>query len=60
MLKTVFSSCPLATVTTIQPELGKIMYADYKQVGMKLHSVKVIWSDYLRCLTEFQKENENM
>lgn len=38
MLKPVlFSSCPLATVTTIQPELGKIMYADYKQVGMKLH-----------------------
>lgn len=40
MLKPVlFSSCPLATVTTIQPELGKIMYADYKQVGMKVHSV---------------------
>lgn len=43
MLKTVlFSSPPLffpfVIVTTIQPELGKIMYADYKQVGMKVHS----------------------
>lgn len=39
MLKPVlFSSCPLATVTTIHPELGKIMYPDYKQVGTKLHS----------------------
>lgn len=26
------------TVTTIQPELGKIMYADYKQVGVDVRS----------------------
>ena len=29
---------PLVIVTTVQPELGKIMYTDYKQVGMKVHS----------------------
>lgn len=43
MLTTVLFSSPssfssLVIVTTIQPQLGKIMYADYKQVGMKVHS----------------------
>lgn len=28
----------LVIVTTVQPQLGKIMYTDYKQVGMKVHS----------------------
>lgn len=54
MLTTVLFSSPssfssLVIVTTIQPQLGKIMYADYKQVGMKAHSrwFLVVYNGYV-------------